>query len=202
MSNRELGAEWILSSSSCESDSRPLHKGNELITAAQRVWPRVRAIALKQIKNQNFEERVALAAQIWERALQSVSKTLERHGGKESSIVDLEAYLAGAFYHRFNRFLRQERRRHQAVELVPFSQDLEQFPGALDADAEHDLDRIVQVKEAVENMDDWTRNVWTARQYGYSWREIAEHKGLSEQQAKLRFQYAIRRLRDRLEDDT
>jgi DNA-directed RNA polymerase specialized sigma24 family protein len=116
--------------------------------------------------------------------------------------VDLEAYLAGAFYHRFNRLVRKERRRQLAIELVPFSQDLEQFPGALDANAEHDLDRIVQVKEAVENMDDWTREVWTARQYGYSWKEIAEHMGLSEPQAKLRFQYAIRRLRDRLEDDT
>jgi DNA-directed RNA polymerase specialized sigma24 family protein len=114
--------------------------------------------------------------------------------------VDLEAYLAGAFYHRFNRVLRKERRRQQAVELVPFSQDLEQFPAALDADAEHDLDRIVQVKEAVENMDDWTRAVWTARQYGYTWKEIAEYMGPSEQQTKLRFQYAIRRLRDRLDD--
>src|SRR6516165_1598643 len=45
--------------------------------------------------------------------------------------------------------------------------------------------------------------IWTTgraksgpRQYGYSWREIAEHLGLSEQQAKLRFQYAVRRLRE------
>lgn len=134
----------------------------ELITAAQRAWPRVRATSLKQIKNQNMDERVALAAHIWERALESVWRTLERHGEKESGIVDLEAYLAGAFYHRFNRALRQERRRQQAVELVPFSQDPGQFPGALDVDAEHGLDRIVQVKEAVENMDDWTREVWTA----------------------------------------
>ena len=55
MSSKDLRPEWILSSSSCESDSRPLHKGNELIIAAQRVWPRVRAIALKQIKNQGIQ---------------------------------------------------------------------------------------------------------------------------------------------------
>lgn len=101
--------------------------------------------------------------------------------------MDLVAYLTGAFYHRFNRALRKERRRQQAVELVLVSQDLEQFRGALDADAEQGLDRIVQVTEVIENMDDWTREIWTARHYGYSWREIAEHKGLSEQQAKLDF---------------
>ena len=44
MSNKELGLEWILSSISSETDSRPLHKGDEVITAAQRVWPRVRPL--------------------------------------------------------------------------------------------------------------------------------------------------------------
>jgi hypothetical protein len=38
-------------------------------------------------------------------------------------------------------------------------------------------------------MDEWTRKVWAARQYGYSWHEIAEHFGLTEPQAKLRFRY-------------
>ena len=47
----------------------------------------------------------------------------------------------------------------------------------------------------------WTTGhaeVWAARQYGYSWREIAEHMGLSEHQAKLRFRYALRKLAARL----
>ena len=33
------------------------------------------------------------------------------------------------------------------------------------------------------------------RQYGYSWREIAEHLHLTEPQTKLRFRYAIGKLR-------
>src|SRR5260370_1453925 len=40
--------------------------------------------------------------------------------------------------------------------------------------------------------------VWTARQYGYSWRYIATQLGLTEPQAKLRFRYAIGKLRARL----
>jgi len=55
MSSKDLRPEWILSIISSETDSRPLHKDDELITAARSVWPRVRAIALKQIKNQGIQ---------------------------------------------------------------------------------------------------------------------------------------------------
>ena len=61
-----------------------------------------------------------------------------------------------------------------------------------------DLERSIQVKEAIESMDDWTRKVFAARVYGYSWKEIAEIQGLSVQKAKLRFGNALRRLADRL----
>ena len=47
-------------------------------------------------------------------------------------------------------------------------------------------------------MDEWTRKVWAARQYGYSWKEIATPLGLTEHQVKLRFRYAIGKLRARL----
>ena len=198
MSSKEVGPEWILSSSSSETGSRAASNDDELITVARKMWPRLEAHATREVKNQNFDERVALAAEVWERVLQSVSKTLERRGGKESGIVDLEAYLAGAFYHRFNRTLRKERRRQETIELVPSTRDLEQFPGALDANAQRDLERSVQIKEAIEEMDDWARRVWTEHQYGYSWREIGKRMGLSEDQVKLRFQYALRKLRDRL----
>ena len=67
----------------------------------------------------------------------------------ESEIANLEAYLAGAFYHRLNRTLRKGRRRQQAVELVPFSQNLERFSRSFGRGWEQDLDRTVQVKEAV-----------------------------------------------------
>ena len=200
MSSKDLDPEWILSSCFSEIGRRPLRNDDELIAVARKVWPRLRAHAITEAKNQSFDERVALAAEVWEKVLRSVSKTLEECFWKESGIANLEAYLAGAFYHRFNRALRKERRRQETIELVPSSWDLDQFPGALDGNAQPDLERSVQVKEALENMDDWTRGVWTARQYGYSWRKIAKYLGVSEQQAKLRFQYAIRRLRDRLGD--
>jgi DNA-directed RNA polymerase specialized sigma24 family protein len=58
--------------------------------------------------------------------------------------------------------------------------------------------KSIQVEKIIQSMDDWTRKVWVARQYGYSWREIAAFFGLTEAQAKLRFRYAIGRLRAKL----
>src|SRR5208282_4497963 len=134
------------------------------------------------------------ATGVWESVLLSVAKTMRRSNGKSRPILNLEAYLFGAFHHRFNRALRRERRRRAMVEYLPLGRDLERLRHAHDSKAVADLDRSIQVKETIENMDDWTRNVWMARQAGYSWKEIAKRLRLTEPQAKLRFRYAIGRL--------
>lgn len=198
MSSQESGPEWVISNRSPEVEPRPLHNDDELIRVARKMWPGVQAHALRKAENKKSDEYLALATEVWERVLQSVSKTRERLDGKGSGIVDLEAYLFGVFHHRFNRALRKERRRQETIELVPFSRDLERFSGALDSKSARDLERSVQVKEAIQSMDAWTRKIWIQRQYGYSWRAIAKQAGLSEHQAKLRFRYAINRLRARL----
>jgi DNA-directed RNA polymerase specialized sigma24 family protein len=140
---------------------------------------------------------MALATDVWESVLRSVAKTMCRSNGKGRPILNLEAYLFGAFHHRFNRALRRERRRREMVEYLPLGRDLERLRHAHDSKAVSDLDRSIQVKQTIENMDDWTRTVWMARQAGYSWKEIAEYLRLSEPQAKLRFRYALGRIRAR-----
>jgi len=92
--------------------------------------------------------------------------------------------------------LRKERRRRETIQYLP-SIDLERLRQAHDSKTVRDLEETIQVNEAVRSMDEWTRKVWAARQYGYSWREVAIHLGLTEPQAKLRFRYAIGRLRTR-----
>ena len=198
MSSQEFSPEWVLSNSSSKTKEQSLRRDDELITVASRLWPRVQAHARKELANQNPDESAALAAEVWESVLQSVSKTRRRSTGKASAIVDLEAYLFGAFHHRFNRALKKERRRQEMIGFVPLNVDLAELPGARDTKSPRALEDSIQVKEVVQNMDDWTRKVWTARQYGYSWRETAEHMGLSEHQAKLRFRYALRKLAARL----
>jgi DNA-directed RNA polymerase specialized sigma24 family protein len=198
MPSPELNPDWVLSNNSPNNKLQPLHRDDELIAVAGRLWPRVQAHARSERANLNSDESVALASEVWESVLQSVSKTLERRAGRGSEIVDLEAYLFGAFHHRFNRALKKERRRQQTIELVPLSRDLEQLPGARDLKSARDLELSIQVKEVIQNMDDWTRRAWAAKVYGYTWKEIAEHMGLKEHQAKLRFGHALRKLAARL----
>ena len=196
MPSPELNPEWVLSKSSSDKKIQPLER--ELTEAATRLWPRIQAHACRELSNKNSADGIALAAEVWEGVLQSVAKTVARRNRKAPGIVDLDAYLFGVFHHRFNRALKKERRRQETIELVPSTRDLEQLPGAHDAKSPRNVERSLQVEEVVRNMDDWTRRVWTAKQYGYSWREIAEQIGLSEQAAKARFHNALRKLAARL----
>jgi RNA polymerase sigma factor (sigma-70 family) len=197
MSSRELGPEWVLSRFISPT---PRHQDeiSELVVVARRLWPRVQALAHREQQGKSSDEALALATDIWEGVLQSVAKTIQRSNRENWRIKNTEAYLVGAFHHRFNRALRKERRTREIIQHLPASSDLERLRQAHDSKAARDLEQSIQVNEAVRKMDDWTRKVWAARQYGYSWREIAAHLGLTEPQAKLRFRYAIGRLRARL----
>ena len=198
MSSRELGPEWVLSEFLANAEAWDQDDIGELAIVARRLWPRVQAHARKELTKKTSDDTMVLATGVWESVLRSVAKTVRRSNGKGRPILNLEAYLFGAFHHRFNRALRQERRRREMVEYLPLGRDLERLRQAHDLKSVADLDRSIQVKQTIENMDEWTRKVWAARQYGYSWKEIATQLGLTEPQAKLRFRYAIGKLRARL----
>ena len=150
----------------------------------------------KEVENgKTFYEAIALATEVWEGVLRSVAKTLQRSNGKRAQIESLDAYLFGVFHHRFNRALKKERRRREMLRSLPSDGDLGRLRQAHHSEVHRVLEQSIQVQEAVRRMDEWTRKVWAARQYGYSWREIAEHLDLTEPQAKLRFRYAIGKLR-------
>jgi len=197
MSRRELGPEWVLSDFLANAEAWDQDDIGELAIVARRLWPRVQAHARKELTNKTSDDAMALATDVWESVLRSVAKTMCRSNGKGRPILNLEAYLFGAFHHRFNRSLRRERRRREMVEYLPLGRDLERLRHAHDSKAVADLDRSIQVKQTIENMDDWTRTVSMARLAGYSWKEIAEYLRLTEPQAKLRFRYALGRLRAR-----
>jgi len=197
MSRRELGPEWVLSDFLANAEAWDQDDIGELAIVARRLWPRVQAHARNELTNQVSDDTMALATDAWESVLRSVAKTMCRSNGKGRPILNLEAYLFGAFHHRFNRSLRRERRRREMVEYLPLGRDLERLRHAHDSKSVADLDRSIQVKQTIENMDDWTRTVSMARLAGYSWKEIAEYLRLTEPQAKLRFRYALGRLRAR-----
>jgi RNA polymerase sigma factor (sigma-70 family) len=198
MSSPQLGPEWVLSRFT-SNDPNTQDEMNQLTAAARRLWPGIRAHAIKAQSHKSSDDVIAIATDVWESVLQSVAKTLLRSNGNSLPVRDLDAYLFGVFHHRFNRALRKERKRTENIRLVASNHDLDTLRQAHDSKVVRDVERSIQVKEAIQRMDEWTRQVWVARQYGYSWREIAIFFRLTEPQAKLRFRYAIGRLRAKLE---
>jgi DNA-directed RNA polymerase specialized sigma24 family protein len=130
--------------------------------------------------------------------LRSVSKTRQRNAYPRQPIADLQSYLFLAFVHRFNRAVQQEQRHAERIELVSSSVDLERIESAQDVGWVEELERAIAIKEISDRMDGWTRKVWQARQYGYSWKEISTWLGISEQQAKMKFHYGLEKTRQRI----
>jgi DNA-directed RNA polymerase specialized sigma24 family protein len=191
--------EWVLHQNSDGSDSSVRAIDRALVAAARAAWPRVLAHARLELRSKNSEaESEALAAEVWESVLKSVAKAIQRKRDKGSPIANLEGYLFAAFHHRFNRFLRSEQRRDDAVELVASSMDFDQIASAHDTRWASELETAIAVKEVIRHMDGWTRKIWQARQYGYSWKEISKWLGITEQQAKMKFRYGLGKTRQSL----
>ena len=191
--------DWVLLGTKEAASGPPLPRDEELLAAARKAWPHV----LAHVRGELFDkalgpERTALAADIWDQVLRSVAKTRQRNQDHRPPISDLESYLIGVFHHRFNRFLKKEQKRSETVELVSSALDLERFEAALDTEWAEQLERAIAVRQVTDRMDGWTRKVWQARQYGYSWKDISVWLGVTEQQAKMKFQYNLEKIRQNI----
>jgi DNA-directed RNA polymerase specialized sigma24 family protein len=190
----EPGPEWILLGVEPRSDSTT---ENELVKAARSAWPKALAHVGKEQSHDRYDD-AALATEVWEDVLQSVSRTLKRMNGRRGEITDMEAYLLGTFYHRFSRALRKERRREKTIHVVSSVQELEVLGTPSHAGREHDIERTIHAQEILQRMDAWSRRVWVAREYGYSWKEIGYGLGIPGDSVMLRFRRRMKILGARL----
>lgn len=189
--------EWVILGSNHGEDKSPYPIDEELLGAAREAWPRALAHARHELRDESAgSDKTALAADTWESVLRSVSKTRQRRGGERPPIADLQSYLIGVFHHRLNRVLKREQKRRETIEQVSSTLDLERLEGARDTEWVSELERAITVKQIIGYMDEWTRRVWSARQYGYSWKEISGRLGLSEHQTKMRFRRGVEKTRD------
>lgn len=169
--------------------------------ASVKVWPRVLAIARRELADKvGAEERKALTLEAWEDTLLSVAETLKRHRGK-NTIKDLEGFLVGTFQHRLSRAIVKEKVLAETIEFLPSTEELAELNNARDEDWARDLENDLLIKELLRRMDGWTRTVWMELRYGYSWKKIAKHLGMTVQQVKMRFRYNIEKLRRQIEDE-
>jgi DNA-directed RNA polymerase specialized sigma24 family protein len=196
MPTAEPGPEWVLSSCGVEPHSGTTAE-NALLKAARSAWPKALAHARKEQSGKRFDDD-ALATEVWEGVLQSVARTIGRLRGKHSEITDIDAYLLGAFRHRFSRALRKEQRREEIIHLVGSADELEALGARDHGQRGQPLDAAVHAGELIRQMDTWARRVWVAREYGYSWKEIGRSLGMSGDQALLRFRRRMQNLRARI----
>jgi len=191
--------DWALLGGKQASGEDSLPVDGELLNAAREAWPRVLAHARRELADKGLgAEKTVVAAEVWEGVLRAVSRALKRRSGERASIGDLQSYLIAAFHHRFNRVLKREQRRVETIELVSSTLDLEGIEGTQDTGWVSELERAITVRQITVHMDEWTRRVWRARQYGYSWEEIAERLGVSERHARRKFRDGLEKTRERL----
>ena len=188
--------EWVLQKVQQETGGNRAPIPEEVLTAARATWPRILIHATREFERQESSlEAVALAADIWEAVLRSVVKAFQRKGEYASSIGDLESYLLTAFHHRFHRFLRTEQEHREVFQSVSGPLNFELLETAQSTEWVSELERKIAVRQITERMDGWTKKVWQARQYGYSWKEISTWLGITEHQAKMKFQYGLEKTR-------
>jgi DNA-directed RNA polymerase specialized sigma24 family protein len=190
--------EWVIRKLQQEAgDAHPFPV--EVLAAVRVVWPRIPALVASESKQEgSVREAEALAAEIWEGVLRSVGRAIGRNGNYASSIRDPEAYLLVAFQHRFRRFQKAEHGRRDRFLPASTSLDLGLVEGARDTTWILELERAITVRQITDRMDPWTKKAWQARQFGYSWKEIAARSGLSEQAAKKKFEYGLEKTRQRI----
>ena len=190
--------EWVLFGDK-DGAARLVGIDDELLAAAREAWPSMLAHVRTELAGKEFgPERTAIAAELWDRLLRSVAKTRQRKTNHRPPISDLQSYLIGAFHHRFNKFLKKEHRRLETIELLSYDTDLERIENALDTTWVEELEKAITVRQIANHMDAWARKALQAKQYGYSWKQIAKWSALSEQAAKKKFEYAVDKARQRI----
>jgi len=190
------GPNWVIS---CLPTSTRDNVPDELLRSARRVWPRVHAHAKRDFGNrQDDPENATLAAEVWEGVLQSIARSLRRLRVSCSEIADMDSYLIGAFEHRFNRTRLRQRRRERTIQLVASARELDALAKRRNLHMWTDIEGHILAKEVFSLMDRWLKRVWTARQYGYSWKEVAGYLGMQEGRAKMKFKYKLSSLRMQL----
>ena len=191
-------SEWIISG--CSSATASDAEGEEqLLLSARRVWPYVRAHASRELGwRRDDPENATLAAEVWEGVLRSIVCSLRRLRISSPKIANMDSYLMGAFRHRFSRIRIRQKRREQTIQLVATTTELDALAAKRGWHSVINFEQRIFAKQIFGFMDQWMRRVWTARQYGYSWKEIGLCLNKGEDSVKMKFKYRLSKLRSRL----
>jgi hypothetical protein len=164
---------------------------------AKEIWPFVRSRALKELANKSWiQDHATFISEVWEEVLCATAVRI-----KEDclEVEDLRAYLIGAFNRRFTGALMKAKERRNVLEFLPLPEDIEETELAVDRQSAQNIQREMEIQEILTLMDEWTKKIWTFRRYGHSWKDIARVLRSDEEQTRLRYTYALDKIRVRVE---
>jgi DNA-directed RNA polymerase specialized sigma24 family protein len=192
---QDFSAKWNFGDLPYWRAEDPEGLGHKLRDVSTKVWPRVLAVARRELANKfSAEEGKIITIESWEDALLSVSATLKRHEDS-NTVQDLEGFLVGTFEHRLARAVLKEKSINQVIEYHASEEALEGLKSARMENWVPDLENDILINELLRRMDDWTKKVFLETRFGFKWSEIAKHMGMGQDQLKSRFRRRIQQLR-------
>jgi DNA-directed RNA polymerase specialized sigma24 family protein len=160
----------------------------DIVAAAKRNWTRVLTYA------ESRRQDGSIAAEALEYAVQSLALLKERHPRARARIRNLDYYIFWAAVHRLDRLARVE----PEIEYLGSLDDLNPLSRTQDSDLARQIEKDLVVNEVVGYMNEQTRYLFSLRQMGYSWGEIAEGMDSTAHNAESLFSKGLEKARRRI----
>jgi hypothetical protein len=160
----------------------------DIVAAAKRNWTRVLTYA------ESRRQDGSIAAEALEYAVHSLALLNERHPRARARIRSLDYYIFWAAVHRLDRLARVE----PEIEYLGSLDDLKPLSGTQDSDSARRIEKDLVVNEVVGYMNEQTRYLFSLRQMGYSWEEIAEGIDSTAHNAESQFNKGLTKARKRI----
>jgi RNA polymerase sigma factor (sigma-70 family) len=158
-----------------------------LLEAAQLVWPRVRYLAERELRDG------AKAAEILEKAVYVVARVLERQS-PQAGILNMDSYLYWAAARTLFRSVEREK-------MVQFIEDLEpvlQPKTGRYRDHIGGTQQQLLIRQIIRYMDSRTRSMFLLRVKGYTWEEVGRFLGIKANNAAVAYSTGVEKARQRI----
>jgi DNA-directed RNA polymerase specialized sigma24 family protein len=160
----------------------------DLVASGQRNWRRVAGYAKRVGQDE------ARAAEELEAAVRYLSALIQRHPRFRERIKNLDDYVFWAAAHRLNRRAAKE----PPIEYVGSVGDLNAVRGGNDSNWVSGIEDELFLKEVTGCMSERTRYLFSLRQMGWSWEDIAKNLGITANAAQVQFNRGVARARKRI----
>jgi hypothetical protein len=154
---------------------------------------KVETFARRELSGSSLAGETSLVWDVWEQTLQSLSNTVRRRL-RLRVIRDLDSYIFSAFAHRLREVLRKER----TIEFVPSDRELAELKQTQGWSWVATFENTLELKRAVDEMDDRMKKVLHRWAFDEPWDEISEDMGIITNALKKRFAYYLKKIRSRM----